>query len=140
MEFAGPNYLAVVLAAVAGFMLGWVWYGMLFKEQWLAAIGKSDAQARAEGGDPAQLAITFVALLLMALMLAGVLGHLGAAKITLKNGLITGTSCWLGFVITTMVVNHGFQGVKRSLTWIDGGHWLAVLLLQGAILGLLGTG
>jgi hypothetical protein len=36
-----------------------------------------------------------------------------------------------------MTVNHAFQGAKRSLTLIDGGHWLGVLVLQGAVLGYL---
>ncbi len=85
------------------------------------------------------MALTFGALFLMALILAGVMGHLGATGFTLKNGVLTGALCWLGFVITTMVVNHGYQGVKRALTVIDSGHWLAVLVLQGAILGLWGV-
>ena len=38
-----------------------------------------------------------------------------------------------------MAVNHAFQGAKRSLTLIDGGHWLGVLLIQGAILGWWGV-
>jgi hypothetical protein len=44
-----------------------------------------------------------------------------------------------GFVITTMAVNHAFQGARGSLTLLDGGHWLGVLLVQGAILGWWGT-
>jgi hypothetical protein len=32
-----------------------------------------------------------------------------------------------------------FQGAKGALTVIDGGHWLGVLLIQGAILGWWGV-
>ena len=39
-------------------------------------------------------------------------------------------------MITTLSTNHGFGGHRSMLTVIDGGHWLAVLLLQGAVLGL----
>ena len=46
---------------------------------------------------------------------------------------------WLGFVITTMAVNNAFRGAKPALTLIDGGHWLGVLLLQGAVIGWLGV-
>ena len=46
----------------------------------------------------------------MAFMLAGVIGHLGA--VNLKNGVISGALIWLGFVITTMGVNHAFSGAK----------------------------
>lgn len=43
-------------------------------------------------------------------------------------------------VITTMAVNHAFQGQRGALTLTDGGHWLGVLLIQGAILGWWGVG
>jgi hypothetical protein len=46
---------------------------------------------------------------------------------------------WLGFVATTLAVNNAFRGATGSLTLIDGGHWLGVLLLQGAVIGWLGT-
>lgn len=139
MTFAGINYVAVLAAAVASFILGWVWYGMLFSKQWMVALGKTPEECKDQAMPVGLMAITFGALVLMALILAGVMGHLGATGFTLKNGVLTGALCWLGFVITTMAVNHGYQGAKRSLTLIDGGHWLAVLALQGAILGILGV-
>jgi hypothetical protein len=69
----------------------------------------------------------------MAWMLAGVLLHLGQGGLpmSLKNGLISAAFIWVGFVITTMVVNYAFHGARHALTLIDGGHWLGVLLLQG---------
>jgi hypothetical protein len=41
--------------------------------------------------------------------------------------------------MTSMAVNHAFQGAKRTLTLLDGGHWLGVLLIQGALLGWWGV-
>lgn len=138
MTFAGVNYLAVLLAAVASFMLGWLWYGVLFKSQWMAAVGKSEEECKEQSAAP-QMVITFVAQLIMALMLAGIIGHLGASGYTMWNGVVSGAAVWFGFVITTMVVNHGFGGARPMLTVIDGSHWLAVLAVQGAILGILGN-
>lgn len=140
MTFAGVNYLAVLVASIASFLLGWVWYGLIFREQWLAATGQDRKELEAQGAKPMLMAVTFIAQFVMALMLAGVMGHMGGDAMTAKNGAIAGVACWLGFVITTMVVNHGFQGAQKSLTWIDGGHWLAVLAIQGAILGWMGLG
>jgi hypothetical protein len=139
MQFAGLNLLAIVLAAVASFMFGWLWYGVLFSKAWLAAIGKSEEDAKREGPSPVPFAIAFIALVVMAWVLAGIVGHLGPGQVTFKNGVISAAFVWLGFVATTLVVNNTFQGAKRSLTLIDGGHWLGVLLLQGAIIGLLGV-
>jgi hypothetical protein len=58
--------------------------------------------------------------------------------ISVKNGAITGLHCWVAFVITTMVVNNGFAGRDARRLLIDGGHWLIVLLLMGAIIGGMG--
>jgi hypothetical protein len=41
--------------------------------------------------------------------------------------------------MTSLIVNHAFQGAKRMLTLIDGGHWLGVLLIQSAVLILMTT-
>lgn len=139
MAFAGINYLAIVLAAAASFLFGGVWYGALSKP-WLAAVGKTEDGLKAEGSSlPGLLALTFVAQVVMAWTLAGILGHLGAGQVTVRTGLITAALCWLGFVATTLVVNHGYQGHVRALTLIDGGHWLGVMLIHGAIIGWFGV-
>jgi hypothetical protein len=81
----------------------------------------------------------FLAELVMAFMLAGVLGTLGGGHMNVKTGLITGAMMWLGFIMSSLVVNHSFQGAKKTLTLIDGGHWLGVLLVQGALIGWMGA-
>jgi hypothetical protein len=140
MHFAGLSLFAIVLAAVVSFMFGWLWYGILFPKQWMAAAGKTEADLKAQGGPtPTPFVISFVALLVMAWVLAGVIGHLGTGAITLRSGVIAGALMWLGFVATTLAVNHTFQGAKPILTLLDGGHWLGVLLLQGAVIGWLGV-
>jgi len=81
--------------------------------------------------------MTFVAQLVMAWMLAGALGHLG--DVSVLAGLITAALTWVGFVVTTMIVNHRFQGKPWSLTLIDAGHWLGVMLVMGVVIGLFGV-
>ncbi|MEQ1614560.1 MAG: DUF1761 domain-containing protein, partial [Hyphomicrobiaceae bacterium] len=75
--------------------------------------------------------------LVMAWVLAGILAHLlkGGVAIGVRNGMLTAAILWLGFVATTLASNHAFQGARRMLTVIDAGHWLGVLLIQGAIIG-----
>jgi hypothetical protein len=138
MTFAGVNYLAILIAAIAAFLFGGAWYGVLGKA-WMAALGKSEAEIKGRGlPASARLAVAFAALLLMAWMLAGVIGHLGAGQVSLRNGAISGFLLWLGFVITTQIVNYTFQSQSQVLTLIDGGHWLGVLLIEGAIIGAVG--
>ena len=74
----------------------------------------------------------------MAWMLAGVLLHLSATiPLGIRTGMISAAFCWLGFVITSMLVNNSFARRDWRLLWIDGGHWLVVLLLMGAIMGAI---
>lgn len=139
MTFAGINHLAVLVAAVVSWIFGAVWYGALGK-QWMAALGKTKDELMPGGRpDPVIFVVSFIAQLIMAEMLAGVIGHLGAGQVTIKNAMISAAFVWFGFVLTVLVTNHGFQHAKRSLTVIDGGHWLGVMLLQGLMLGLFGV-
>ena len=139
MAFAGVNYLAVILAAIASFVFGGIWYGA-FSKQWMAALGKSrDELTQSSGSIPWPLIIAFVAELVMAIMLAGAIGHLGADQVTLWNSVVTAFFIWLGFILTTLLVDHAFQMQPRHLTAIDSAHWLGVILIQGAIIGLMGV-
>ena len=137
MTFAGMNYLAIVIAAVAAWLAGAGWY-MALGRTWTAALGTE--KMTPAGQRPAAFlpyVYAFIAELLMAWILAGLLGHIGA--LTVRGGIISAAFCWLGFVMTTMVVNNIFAGRDARLLLIDGGHWLLVLVLMGAIIGGMGT-
>ena len=137
MQFAGMNYLAVVAAAAGGFFFGFIYYMSLAK-LWMEATGKSEEDLKA-GGMAKPMIITAVCQLIMAFMLGGILGHLGAEMINVKGGLITAAFVWFGFSVTAVTVNYAWQRAKMSLALIDGVHWLGVLLIQGAILGAMGV-
>ena len=138
MFFAGMNYLAVIAAAVAGWLFGAVWY-MALSKPWMAASGwTSEAEMLGPSGraSPVPFAIAFVAELVMAYFLAGLIAHLG--EVTVWNALVTAFFAWLAFVLTTLVVNYRFGRRSWTLTAIDGGHWLGVLLVMGLVVGLFG--
>lgn len=135
MVFAGINYLAILASAVAAFAFGADYY-MLLAKQWMTAVGKTEDQL---DKSPAPYIVTFVALLVMARVLAGSIGHLGQGQVTLRNGIISALFIWVGFVAITVVVNNAFGGRKLVLSVIDGIHWLGVLVVQGAIIGAMGV-
>lgn len=137
MTFAGLNFLAILLAAVAAFAWGAIYYTSLSK-QWLAAVGMTKEQL-GQKRSPVPFVISFVALVVMAWVLAGTVGHLGPGQVTLKNGIISALFLWLGFVVTTVFVNNAYPGRKYSLSVIDSIHWLGVLVIQGAIIGAMGV-
>ena len=128
------NWLAVIVATVASWALGAVWY-MVLSKQWLDAIGKTKEQI--DGKDPTPYIWSVIAQLIMAYFLALLTPTIfGSANVV--TGLLAGAHLWLGFVITSMIQSHRYQGAKWSLTAIDGGYLLAVLLVQGLVIGLFG--
>ena len=140
MTFAGINYLAVFIAGLAAFGFGAVFY-ITLSRPWMNAMGWSAEQraAHAKGEvnpGKAPFIISIVANVIMAWVLAGLIGHMG--EITVRSGLISAAFAWLGFVVTTLAVNYGFGARKPMLTVIDGGHWLGVLLIMGAVIGAFG--
>jgi hypothetical protein len=141
MAYAGTNYVAVLIAAVVAWLAGAAWYGVLGKP-WMAALGVTAdemAARRRQPGGMLPFIYSFAAEIIMAIVMAGLMGHLGPGQVTLRNGIISAGFCWVGFVLTTMLVNNSFAGRSWRLMWIDGGHWLIVLVLIGAILGYMGV-
>src|SRR5258708_10642417 len=113
MAFAGVNYLAVLLAAIAAFIFGGAWYGML-RKAWLAALGKPEAAIKSGPPMALRMAVAAAALLVMAYMLAGVMGHLGPGQVTLVNGVVAGFFLRPRFGPTTLGVNFAFQNPKMT--------------------------
>jgi Protein of unknown function (DUF1761) len=135
MAFGGINYLAVLVAAIAAFVAGAVYYGALGKP-WMKAARINPADAKMS---PVLFITSFVCELIMAWVLAGVIGHLGDGQATVTNGIVSGAFVWLGFIATTLAVNHRYQGFGWDLTIIDGAHWLIVAVLMGSIIGAFGV-
>src|SRR5438270_7420574 len=110
MTFAGINYLAILIAAVVGWLAGAAWYSAL-GTRWVEAQGKTIEEfhahrAASKGTSAAWLpfALAFVADLAMAWVLAALIGHLGT--VTIRSAVISALFAWGGFVLTTIVVNY----------------------------------
>jgi len=125
------NYIAVVVAAVAHFVLGAMWF-TVFQKQWLAAIGKTMEQLT---GSPALgYVVAFACNLIMAGTLAWLIMLTG--RTGLAGGLAMGGLLWLGFTGTTMATAFVFEGRTIEAFAVIAGYPLAGLLIMGAILGL----
>ena len=137
MNFGGVDTWAIVLAAVAGYIVGAAWY-MALSKPWMAAQGFTHESLKANQS-PLPFVLAFVANLVIATALAGVVGHLGVGQVTLKNAVISAVALWLGFVATTLAVNYSFGRRPLKLFAIDAGHWLAVFIVQGIVIGAMGV-
>lgn len=135
MDFSAVNWLAVIVAAVVAWLFGAAWY-MGLSKAWLRATRLDPATMKKS---PLPFVISFIAELLMAFVTALIVGAMTGGEPSLVAGLVFGFVLWLGFVATTLCVNHRYEGFGWDLTLIDGGHWLGVLLLIGAVIGWFGA-
>ncbi len=138
--FSGLNVWALVLAAAVSFIFGGLWYTALSKA-WMAALGLTEQDIKSRGGpSPRPYVITLAAQIWMAWILAGLILHMTRSGLPTgwRSGLISGAFIWAGFIAPVLLVNYQFQMRKWGLFIIDSGHWLGVLLIQGAIIGWLG--
>src|ERR1700730_14198847 len=140
MAFAGVNYWAILIGALAAWAFG-AFYYMILSRPWLAAEGKTPEEFQAAQAGPrgakfyAPFVISFVAEIIMGWMLAGIMLHIGS--MTVRGGLISAALVWFGFVLTTITVNNAFSMRRPLLTLIAAVHWLGSVLTLGAGLGAL---
>lgn len=134
--------LPIVFSAIAAWIFGAIYYGALGRK-WIEAQGKTIEQCKAENAGKSTavkatpFVLSFIAEIMMAAALSGIMFHIGIY--TVVAGVFSGFMCWLGFVLTTVAVNNAYAFRKVTLTVIDAGHWLGVLVIIGAILGWFGA-
>jgi hypothetical protein len=140
MEAAmGASLLTILVATIASWVFGAVWYGTLAKP-WMAASGVTEDDVKGPNGKPSPVPyiISIICEFVMAYLLAVLLLHTSDGSFTLGTALFSAFLIWLGFVFTTQLVNHQYSMRPFALTMIDGGHWLGVLLIQATVMALMG--
>ena len=126
------NFLAVGAAALAAFVVASLWYSpLLFFKAWQKEVGLTDEQAKG-ASSPVKLAVTFVLVLIGALVFAFFLGP----KVTPVQGTLYGFSAGLTWVAFSLGVNYLFEGKSLKLFLINGGYHTVEFTLIGLILGL----
>ena len=123
------NWLGVIVATVVAFFVGFLWYGLIFAEQWMALTGVTD-----EGSGNAMWMLlgvvqTFVTMVGLAWFIArdGAAGWMAGLKI----GLVAGVC----FALMTSAYGFIYQTSAMGLLPIDWSHLLVVYALGGAIIG-----
>jgi hypothetical protein len=123
------NYLAVGLAALSAFVLGGLWYSLLFARPWMKLTGQSEEKLKS--GNPA---IVFGGAFLLNLVAAFVLAmFIGPMEI--HFAAVAGLSVGLCWVATSFGVNYLFERRPFGLWLINGGYCTLQFTAMGAIIG-----
>ncbi len=129
------NFLSVLAAAIAAFLVGGFWYGPLFGKTWQREIGRGQINP----SKPELLKLLGLTLL-FELIAAFFLGHLLAhvARST-QSVMMISMGIALGFILPATIINYLYAGRSAKLMAIDGGHWVAVFAVMGAVFALIGV-
>jgi hypothetical protein len=126
------NYAAIVVSAVAYWLLGALWFGVLFGQRWMALEGMSTEQARSMN-PVLPYTITFVLNLLIAFVLAQLCLWRNAN--TAARGAAIGVLLWIGIVGPLSVTTYMYEMRPKELFAINEFFSLVGLCLMGVILG-----
>ena len=101
------NWIAIGLATLVSMAIGAAWYSVLAR-QWIAACGFSEEQIRSidKNDTPIIYIIAAASHLVMAIVLSGIVFHVGGSQISAGDGMLSGVLVWLGFVFTSVVHSH----------------------------------
>ncbi|MBI4895479.1 MAG: DUF1761 domain-containing protein [Candidatus Aenigmarchaeota archaeon] len=131
------NLLAVLVAAIASFIIGFLWYGPLFGKSWIKMMGwtpKQTAEARKKGMAKSAV-VGFISGLVISFVLANIIKFSGA--LSLIEGLAIGFLVWIGFVAAIMLGSVLWEGRDIKLYVLNVSCYLVSFLVMSAIFILL---
>lgn len=131
MRVMGHNLLAILVAAIAMYAIGFVFYGLLFSEAWQAASGYTKEQL---DSGMAKMPLGFVIPILLAIGLSLVVKWRNAPG--WMGGLTTGLLVAVFLLIAERMYGYVYSPAGgETLFMIDVAHTLAIAAVGGAILG-----
>jgi len=137
MDASAINWLAVIVAAIIPFAIGFVWYGPLFGKPWMESIGVNP-EAPNQMNMPKVFGLSFIFQLVMSYCLAMFFyGNPDAADIiTGVTGAFYGFLTGFGWVTMAIATNSMFEQRPFKYIAITSGYWIVVFTLMGFILGV----
>lgn len=130
IDLMALNWLAILIATVAAFVLGGLWYGPVFGQAWMAALGKTEDDIEPT---PMPFVISFFTAALTCIVVAALMQTLGI--VTVLGGAVFGLVVGIGFIATAMASDTAFCGWGLRLFLIQAGYRVAYSILMGAIIG-----
>jgi hypothetical protein len=122
------SWLGVLVAAISAFVVGGLWYSVLFAKPWQRAAGVTDDQVRS------RVAGTFIGAFLLAVVIALVLAaFIGEGGVVF--GTLAGLAAGLGWVAASIAMVALFERRPFAYIAINGGYAVVSYTAMGAILG-----
>ena len=126
------NYLAVIAAAIATFVLGGLWYSpALFGKVWQREAGVTEEKMKT-----ANMTLIFGLTFVLSLIAAWVFALFLGPRPPMALGLGAGFSAGLCWVAASLGINYLFERKSLKLWLINGGYHTLQFTIIGLILAL----
>lgn len=128
----GLNLLGVLVASVAFFLIGWLWYGVLFVDMWMAEMGLAEEDA----GSPLWMIGGFIITVMQVIGIGLAMKWKNAAG--LNGAVMTAVVLWLVFALPFSAYGYLYSPAhSTTLLMIDASHLLIGWVVSAAILALI---
>jgi hypothetical protein len=132
------NWLAIAASVVGGMFIGFLWYGALFQNQWMAGNSITlEGEKMLKNGvemsaSATPMIVNAISMLAYALGMNWLLGRMGVRS--WGDGAMSGAV--IGFMVAFGVfVGNMFAMNPASLSMVDGSYSFVLFTLIGAIVG-----
>jgi surface polysaccharide O-acyltransferase-like enzyme len=126
------NYPAVVVCALVYWMVGGLWYGLLFGPRWMAL-----ENITIEQGKSMSSALPYIITFILGLLIAYALAQLCIWRNanTAGRGAAMGLLLWIGFIGPITYTTYMYEMRPKELFAINEFYPLVGLIVMGTILG-----
>lgn len=127
------NHLAVWTCIVLMHVFGFLWYGPLFGEKWMALVQLDQATMQEDSMSPGLWILNSVAIIAPIYLLAWLF-----TRLNIDSGV---RGAGIAFLVTfcihhlPLMNTNMFAGEPYGLAWITGGYMLTWLTVTGFVLG-----
>lgn len=131
MDIFAVNWLAVVLAALAGFVVGGIWYGPVMGKKWMGAVGLSEEQIK-----QGNMGMIYGGAFAFSLLASWTLAHTFATYATdlsVMVKVLTAFGVALGFLVPAIGTNYLFSQKSKTLFFIDASYWMLFYIAMGLV-------
>lgn len=125
------NWIAVICAALAFWVLGFIWYSILFGKMWAGALQQHGVKLQ-PGGMAPKLIGTFIGNLVAAIVMERLFQRIGIMHVT--AGLRLGIALGIGFSATSITLAYLWQQQPFKVWLIDVIYYFLGAVLLGVIL------
>lgn len=128
------NYLAVIAAGVAAWMIGSLWYSpLLFSKAWQKELGFTDEYLK-QGNMPLIFGSSLILMIIMAFGLNFIIQM--HPEITWSHGFFHGCMVGLFYCATSMGITYLYQRKSIKLYLIDAVYQVLMLGVAGIVLAV----